>query len=73
MALGAAPVALIRDPDRIKQQAGATFVDVRPAIDTRTLFEGLLRDFRGLSGSDLESAVFPDAATVKPLYDLITI
>ncbi len=44
--------------------------DLRPTLDTRAVFKGVLRDHLGLENSRL-NAVFPDSAPVLPINGLI--
>ncbi|MGV6801689.1 MAG: DUF1501 domain-containing protein [bacterium] len=45
--------------------------DVYPATDSRAILKGLLRDFMGLSVSDLNNTIFPDSSSVTALDNLI--
>jgi uncharacterized protein (DUF1501 family) len=44
--------------------------DVRPTLDMRSLFKGVLADHLGVERADLERTVFPDSAAAKPLTGL---
>jgi uncharacterized protein (DUF1501 family) len=45
--------------------------DLKPTRDLRAVMKGVLRDHLGVSGAALESKVFPDSATVRPLDGLM--
>ena len=45
--------------------------DLRPTLDLRALFKGVLAEHLGLGAETLERHVFPDSAGVKPLTGLI--
>jgi uncharacterized protein (DUF1501 family) len=44
--------------------------DLRPTVDLRAVFKGVLGDHLGLSRSALDTAVFPGSAEVPPVRDL---
>jgi uncharacterized protein (DUF1501 family) len=44
--------------------------DLRPTVDSRALFKGLLRDHMGIDRRGLDTAVFPDSASVEPIAGL---
>jgi uncharacterized protein (DUF1501 family) len=43
--------------------------DLRPTVDLRSVFKGILRDHMGMPDATLESVVFPDSATTAPTYN----
>lgn len=45
--------------------------DLKPAIDARAIFKGLLRDQLGWAAGDLDAAVFHDSASARPLPGLV--
>lgn len=45
--------------------------DLRPTVDLRSVFKGVLRDHLGIAPTVLESAVFPGSLAAKPLGGLI--
>jgi uncharacterized protein (DUF1501 family) len=45
--------------------------DLKPTRDLRSVMKGVLRDHLGVSSAALESRVFPDSGTAKPLDGLI--
>jgi uncharacterized protein (DUF1501 family) len=45
--------------------------DTNPTLDMRGLFKGLLRDHMGVSRAALDTAVFPDSASVAPVTGLV--
>lgn len=45
--------------------------DLAPAVETRSVFKGLLRDQLGWAQADLESAVFPGSAAAKGFSGLV--
>lgn len=45
--------------------------DLMPAVDSRQVFKGLLRDHLGWAGNDLDTAVFHDSASAKPMSGLV--
>ena len=47
--------------------------DLRPTVDLRSVFKGVLRDHLGIAPSVLESAVFPASVAAKPLGGLIKV
>lgn len=54
-------------------QAGQLFAgrDLRPTLDVRAVFKGVLADLLGLSPAVLAHSVFPDSAAVAPMPGLI--
>jgi uncharacterized protein (DUF1501 family) len=45
--------------------------DLRPTVDVRSIFKGVLRDHIGVPAPVLESTVFPDSADAPPADNLI--
>lgn len=45
--------------------------DLRPTVDLRSVFKGVLRDHLGIAPSVLEAAVFPGSVAARPLGSLI--
>ena len=45
--------------------------DLRPAVDARSVFKGLLRDQLGWASGDLDTAIFRDSAAAKAMGDLV--
>ena len=45
--------------------------DLRPTVDLRSLFKGILRDHIGVPGTVLESTVFPDSAAAPATDNLV--
>ncbi|MBI3447126.1 MAG: DUF1501 domain-containing protein [Magnetospirillum sp.] len=45
--------------------------DLRPTLDDRAVFKGVLKDHLGLSGAILDGTVFPDSAGVRALGGLV--
>jgi uncharacterized protein (DUF1501 family) len=41
--------------------------DLRPTLDLRALFKGVLGEQYGLSARALETAIFPDSSGVRPV------
>jgi uncharacterized protein (DUF1501 family) len=54
-------------------KAGALFEDrdLRPTLDMRSLFKGVLADHLGVERMALEKTVFPDSASARPLTGLV--
>ena len=46
--------------------------DLRPTIDLRAMFKGLLRDHLRIAERILDEAVFPDSAAARPMSGLLT-
>ena len=46
-------------------------LDLKPTLDTRALLKGVLRDHWGVDRRDLDAAVFPSAAPIRPLDGLL--
>lgn len=47
--------------------------DLRPTVDLRSVFKGVLRDHLGIAPSVLEAAVFPGSVAAPPLSGLIKV
>jgi uncharacterized protein (DUF1501 family) len=47
--------------------------DLRPTVDLRSVFKGVLRDHLGIAPSVLEAAVFPGSVAAPPLGGLIKV
>lgn len=45
--------------------------DLRPTLDGRAVFKGILRDHMGVPPRALDGTVFPDSAAIRPLEGLI--
>ena len=45
--------------------------DLRPTIDTRSLFKGVLADHLGVARSLLDNEIFPQSRDIEPLRDLL--
>jgi uncharacterized protein (DUF1501 family) len=45
--------------------------DLKPTRDLRTVMKGVLRDHLGVPAAALDSRVFPDSASARPMDDLI--
>lgn len=45
--------------------------DLRPAVDARSVFKGLLRDQLGWASGDLDTAIFRDSAAAKAMDGLV--
>lgn len=45
--------------------------DLRPTLDGRAVFKGVLQDHLGISGTSLDGAVFPDSGGVRALSGLV--
>jgi uncharacterized protein (DUF1501 family) len=45
--------------------------DLRPTVDLRAIFKGILRDHLGVPGTILDTTVFPGSAAVKPIAGLV--
>jgi uncharacterized protein (DUF1501 family) len=45
--------------------------DLAPTVDSRSVFKGLLRDQLGWAANDLDTAVFHDSASARPMTGLI--
>lgn len=62
---------IVGDWPTLKRQALFEDRDVYPALDLRSLEKGLLADHLGLDRRALDTVVFPDSASVKPLLGLV--
>jgi uncharacterized protein (DUF1501 family) len=47
--------------------------DLRPTVDLRSVFKGVLRDHLGIAPTVLETAVFPGSVAARPLPGLIKV
>jgi uncharacterized protein (DUF1501 family) len=62
---------IIGDWPTLRQDALFENRDVRPSLDMRGLFKGVLADHMGVNRAALESKVFPDSAAAKPVTGLV--
>jgi uncharacterized protein (DUF1501 family) len=62
---------IIGDWPTLKQDALFENRDVRPSLDMRGLFKGVLADHMGVDRAALESKVFPDSAAATPVTGLV--
>ncbi|WP_165186239.1 DUF1501 domain-containing protein [Caulobacter soli] len=62
---------IIGDWPTLKQEALFENRDVRPTLDMRGLFKGVLAEHMGVDRAALETKVFPDSANAKPLTGLV--
>jgi uncharacterized protein (DUF1501 family) len=62
---------IIGDWPTLKQEALFENRDVRPSLDMRGLFKGVLAEHMGVDRAALETTVFPDSATAKPVSGLV--
>jgi uncharacterized protein (DUF1501 family) len=62
---------LIGDWPTLRQEALFENRDVRPTLDLRGLFKGVLADHMGVDRAALETKVFPDSADAKPVTGLV--
>ncbi|TCS05983.1 DUF1501 domain-containing protein [Caulobacter sp. BK020] len=62
---------IIGDWPSLKQEALFENRDVRPTLDMRGLFKGVLADHLGVDRAALDATVFPDSADAKPVTDLV--
>ena len=65
------PGGIVGDWPTLKQQALYESRDVAPTLDMRGLFKGVLAEHMGVDRAALDSAVFPDSASVKPVMGLV--
>lgn len=65
------PGGIIGDWPSLKRQALFEDRDLYPALDLRALEKGLLADHLGLDRRALDTLVFPDSATVRPVGGLV--
>jgi uncharacterized protein (DUF1501 family) len=68
---GLKPGGIIGDWPSLKQEALFENRDVRPTLDMRGLFKGVLADHMGVDRGALETKVFPDSADAKPVTGLV--
>lgn len=62
---------IIGDWPTLKQEALFENRDVRPSLDMRGLFKGVLADHMGVDRAALETTVFPDSASARPVTGLV--
>jgi uncharacterized protein (DUF1501 family) len=62
---------IIGDWPTLKQEALFENRDVRPTLDMRGLFKGVLAEHMGVDRAALESKVFPDSADAKAVTGLV--
>ncbi|WP_029912408.1 DUF1501 domain-containing protein [Caulobacter sp. UNC358MFTsu5.1] len=62
---------IIGDWPTLKQEALFENRDVRPTLDMRGLFKGVLAEHMGVDRAALESKVFPDSADAKTVTGLV--
>ena len=62
---------IIGDWPTLKQEALFENRDVRPSLDMRGLFKGVLADHMGVDRKALETTVFPDSAAAKAVTGLV--
>ena len=62
---------IIGDWPTLKQDALLENRDVRPSLDMRGLFKGVLAEHMGVDRAALETTVFPDSASAKPVSGLV--
>ncbi len=62
---------IIGDWPTLKQEALFENRDVRPTLDMRGLFKGVLAEHMGVSRAALETKVFPDSADAKAVTGLV--
>lgn len=65
------PGGIVGDWPTLKRQALFEDRDVYPALDLRALEKGLLAEHLGLDWRALDTSVFPDSGTVRPLLGLV--
>jgi uncharacterized protein (DUF1501 family) len=68
---GLKPGGIVGDWPTLKQEALFENRDVRPTLDMRGLFKGVLADHLGVDRAALETKVFPDSADAKPVTGLV--
>jgi uncharacterized protein (DUF1501 family) len=64
------PGGIVGDWPTLRRQALFEDRDVYPALDLRSLSKGLLAEHMGVDRKALDSLVFPDSGTVKPLLGM---
>jgi uncharacterized protein (DUF1501 family) len=62
---------IIGDWPTLKQEALFENRDLRPTLDMRSLFKGVLTEHMGVDRAALETTVFPDSAAAKPVTGLV--
>ena len=62
---------IIGDWPTLKQDALFENRDVRPSLDMRGLFKGVLAEHMGVDRAVLEAKVFPDSVSAKPVTGLV--
>ncbi|WP_309643510.1 DUF1501 domain-containing protein [Phenylobacterium sp.] len=65
------PGGIIGDWPGLKTSALYENRDLAPTLDMRGLFKGVLADHMGLDRRALETTVFPDSATARPVTGLV--
>ncbi|MGR4864789.1 DUF1501 domain-containing protein [Caulobacter sp. LARHSG274] len=68
---GLKPGGVIGDWPTLKPDALFENRDVRPALDLRGLFKGVLAEHMGVDRAALETTVFPDSAAAKAVAGLV--
>ncbi|SFJ75867.1 DUF1501 domain-containing protein [Caulobacter sp. UNC279MFTsu5.1] len=68
---GLKPGGIIGDWPTLKQEALFENRDVRPTLDMRGLFKGVLADHMGVDRAALETKVFPNSADAKAVTGLV--
>ncbi|CAN5263146.1 DUF1501 domain-containing protein [soil metagenome] len=62
---------IIGDWPTLQQNALFENRDVRPSLDMRGMFKGVLADHMGVDRAALETTVFPDSAGARPVMGLV--
>jgi uncharacterized protein (DUF1501 family) len=62
---------IIGDWPGLRREALFENRDLAPTLDMRALFKGVLAEQMGLDRKSLDTAIFPDSASVAPLSGLI--
>ncbi len=65
------PGGIVGDWPTLKRQALFEDRDLYPALDLRALEKGLLAEHLGLDRRALDTSIFPDSGTVRPLLGLV--
>ncbi len=65
------PGGIVGDWPGLAQNALFENRDTAPTLDMRSLFKGVLTDHMGVDRAILETKVFPDSKTAKPLIGLV--
>jgi uncharacterized protein (DUF1501 family) len=68
---GLKPGGIVGDWPTLRQEALFENRDVRPTLDMRGLFKGVLADHMGVDRAALETKVFPDSADARPVTGLV--